>query len=142
MKISFNKHFCLWLVSPGDGRVRKLRFSFLRAACLFSFAALIAGGFLYIAGDYARVQYLRAKNHFAVQALTTERDTLEDRNSTLETHVRKLESETTRVLRYEHSLKQRVEELSSVIKSAAELGVKVLVDVDIVLDSLPSEHVE
>lgn len=121
MKFSVKRDFCVWLVPPHDGKVRKYRFTFFRGLCVSAFLALVVGVFLFIAGDYTRVQLLRAKHYFSLQSLTKERDRLINQNEALESEATALKSMSSKVLSYQKGVKQRLEELASVVESATSL---------------------
>ena len=118
-----NKDFCLWLVSPKDGKVRKLRFSLLRALGVALGTMLFVAVTLYIASDYARLQFLRAKEYFSMQELRTERDTLHRTNRNLKLKVRDLSTGNARIAEYERSIEERLKRLTAVLNSAKSLGV-------------------
>jgi murein DD-endopeptidase MepM/ murein hydrolase activator NlpD len=123
MKRLLTKQFCIWLVSPQDGTVRKIRLSSgkILFATLLSF--LLVGGFVFVAGDYTRVQILRARHYFNFKRLSTERGTLVSHNQDLRVQVKGLQQEKERVLHFERDVRQRLEELSNVLRSASELGI-------------------
>jgi hypothetical protein len=123
MKLGIKKDFCVWLVSPNDGTVKKVRFTSRRAIIAMSVLAIITISVLYMASDYTRVQMLRAKHFFTLQSVTTERDELLEDKESLESQVEGLEGENQRVLTYERSVRDRIGELSSILKSAESFGV-------------------
>lgn len=123
MKRLFTKQFCIWLVSPQDGTVRKIRLTSGKILFAGLISILLAGGFLFVAGDYTRVQILRARHYFNFKRLSTERGTLVSHNQDLRVQVKGLQQEKERVLHFERDVRQRLEELTSVLKSASELGI-------------------
>lgn len=122
MHFRVNKDFCLWLVPGSDGRVRKVRFTLARALLLFGFSAAVLAGFLYIAGDYARVQALRAKHYFFLKQVAAERDNLRDTKEQLEGKLGNLETAQAKAAAYESRVRERLEELASIINSAKLKG--------------------
>ncbi|MFM1846826.1 MAG: hypothetical protein RL417_300, partial [Pseudomonadota bacterium] len=122
MKTTGNKDYCLWFIQPHDGRVRKLRFS----------PRLILGGLLaasllvlvvaFTAGDYARVQFLRAKNFLFLKEVTKERDELLTLKDALRLEVESLKSKTELSEQYERTIKERLQELASVLEASRSLG--------------------
>ena len=123
MKKLLLKEFCLWLVSPADGTVRKIRFSSSRILLVLVCLTFFAGGFIYVAGDYTRVQILRAQHYFSMRRLASERETLVHSNKNLRLRIIGLEQETKRAENFEKDIKKRLVELGSILESAAELGV-------------------
>ncbi|NLF24063.1 MAG: M23 family metallopeptidase [Deltaproteobacteria bacterium] len=123
MKFSLHKDFCVWLVSPSDGKVRKLRFSLLKAIGASFGLALVAGVFMYIAGDYTRVQITRARQHFSFRRVVSERDSLKQLNRALSESVKHLKSDKVRAINYERNIRERLDELSLLVDSAVSFGV-------------------
>lgn len=122
MKTTAKKDYCLWFIQPHDGRVRKLRFStrmILGALFVACFAVLVVA---FTAGDYARVQILRAKNFFFLKQVTRERDELLSVKDALRLQVESLKSETDRAQIYEKTIKERLQELAAVIEASRSLG--------------------
>ncbi len=123
MKWKLKKDFCLWVVPPTDGRVRKLRLSHRKVLLSVSVALLVASGFLYVAGDYTRIQLVRLKDALFLKQVTAERDALKNEKASLHTTISTLEEKNLKVLAYENSIRTRVEELEGILESASELGV-------------------
>jgi murein DD-endopeptidase MepM/ murein hydrolase activator NlpD len=122
MKPTANKDYCLWFIQPHDGRVRKLRFS---PRFILGTLGVVAVGFLLVAftaGDYARVQLLRAKNFFFLEQVTRERDELLSLKDALRVELESLKSETGRAQVYENNIKERLQELASVLEASRSLG--------------------
>lgn len=130
MKFGPASDFCVWVVPPRGGRVRKVRFSFKHALLLASFFFVLGGTFVFIVGDYARVQFARAKNFIALQLVTSERDELASSNGALQVELDSLKEANDRVSVYEKNVRQRVDELASVLNSVSALG----------LNTFESEH--
>ena len=122
MKLSFDRDLCLWIVPSKDGRVRKLRIGLRVLACGVLATVMVASGLLFVVSDYARVQLQRAKSFLHIQKLSSDRETLITSNEQLKNTVEDLRTVNGRVLSYERNLKQRVDELSSVIRSATSMG--------------------
>jgi murein DD-endopeptidase MepM/ murein hydrolase activator NlpD len=123
MGFSLKKDFCLWVVPANDGRVRKVRFTARRAMLLAVLALSLSAGVMYLAGDYVRVQMIRARHFFSLKQVTAERDTLQTEKSTLQARLSELKEVNSRVLAYEQNVKQRLDELSSMIGVASQMGV-------------------
>lgn len=122
MKKILSREFCVWIVPPNQGRVKKIRFTTLQF--LISIIACVALGAsaVLLTGDYARVQLLRMKNLVSLKNVTSERDELEAKNAELTTQVGQLKTANTRVLTYERNIKGRLQELSAIVESATSLG--------------------
>ncbi len=121
MNFSFAKDFCLWVVPSKDGRVRKLRFTFRSLALGASVLVLVSSGFIFIASDYARVQVLRAKNYLHLRSVTKERDQLISSQKNLVSEVEVLKDSNAKVLTYEKGVRERLQELQSLLRSANAL---------------------
>ncbi|WKZ57010.1 MAG: M23 family metallopeptidase [Bdellovibrionota bacterium] len=117
-----NKDFCVWIVPPVDGRVHKVRCSGKRVACILSLAFIVAISFMFVAGDYTRVQLQRAKLHFTMSHLLKEKENLARSNESLQNEVKSLQGLNHKVLTYEQNVRQRVEELAWILDSAGVLG--------------------
>jgi len=123
MKLPLHEDFCIWLVSPSNGKVRKVRFSFLKAVSAALGAAVVLGVFLYIAGDYTRMQIVKAREHFSVRRLASERDSLRQLNKSLSESLHHLKSDKMRAINYERKIRERLNELSALVDSAVAFGV-------------------
>lgn len=89
-KMGLGKEFCLWLVHPGDRKVRKVRFTRRMAAIGGASGLCLLASLAFITGDYARVQAERLKSHFFLKKVTEERDRLRNKNFALESKIRTL----------------------------------------------------
>ena len=120
---SINKDFCLWLVSPKDGKVRKLRFSVIRATMFALLVLVFLAGTAFLASDYARLQVLRANESFSLQELQVQRNSLHRTNKNLKLKVRDLSTDNARINEYERSIADRLQRLATVLDSAKALGI-------------------
>lgn len=109
------RDFCLWVVGPKDGKVRKLRLSLKALVLSLCAGIIVAGGFLFIASDYFRVQIQRAQTYLYLKRLSAERDQLIDTNVSLETEVQNLQDAREKALSYEQEIKLRLSELAALI---------------------------
>lgn len=116
------KEVCLWVVGGKDGKVRKLRVSFRAIACGVLACGLVASAFLFVASDYARVQFARAQSYFHLKKLRAEKDTLATSNQALESRVQRLESTTQRAQGYEEQIKARLDELAAILSASDPSG--------------------
>ena len=73
-KLIMNKEFCIWVVPPQNGRVRKLRFSWRHIFCSLVALSAFSVVFFLIAGDYVRVQAIRAKNYLIIKSVSSQLD--------------------------------------------------------------------
>jgi murein DD-endopeptidase MepM/ murein hydrolase activator NlpD len=116
------KEVCFWVVPPHDGKVRKYRCTVRRIAAACLLVTACAGAIMYVAGDYLRVQIQRAKIHFTVTKLASERDLLRNTNQSLEESVADLSVESQKARTYEQELRHRLAELSWILESAGALS--------------------
>lgn len=123
MNLSSNRGYCLWVVPPNEGKVRKYRFTLRRVIATIALAMVIGGGFVYMLGDYARLQLLRIENYLSLTRLNSEHQKLVHSNETLRTQVTSLKSAQSKSANYQQDVKERLELLASVIESATALGV-------------------
>jgi murein DD-endopeptidase MepM/ murein hydrolase activator NlpD len=122
MKWNLRREFCLWVVSPNEGKVRKVRFSPTKLVLVFLMAMGLGGVFTFIASDYARLQVLRFKSHLALRVIENERSRLLAEKSGLQHELKAMEIEKSRVISYEEGVKERLKKLSALLKSSATMG--------------------
>jgi murein DD-endopeptidase MepM/ murein hydrolase activator NlpD len=116
------REFCIWVVPPQNGRVRKIRFSWRHiVSTAVAVSALIAVIGL-VAGDYVRVQAIRAKNYIAIKSIRSQLESFKSENQHLSSKVESLNGAHARVENYEAELRKRVDKLGSVLKSATSIG--------------------
>lgn len=113
-----SKNFCIWIVPPNDGRVRKLRLTVGRVVACAGLFFILGASAMLVAGDYVRIQFQKARMYFTLHQLASEREALLDSKEHLESHVKNLEGENSRVLSYEQQIKQRLQELSALIQGS------------------------
>lgn len=118
------REFCIWLVPSAEGRVRKFRFSLPQIACVFALIAMSVTILVYVAGDYTRIQMLRAKNYLFLKQVSIERDDALSENERLLKQMESLKGANQQVLAYEADLRRRVEALGAVIESATSIGLE------------------
>ncbi len=121
MSRTSSKELCLWLIRPNDGRVTKVRLTLKRFLVLGSGLALIALLFMFVLGDYTRVQLVRANDFFNLKVMTYERNQLLSKNNSLEQELNRLKATNSQAISYEQQLKDRLKKLSSLIESAIPL---------------------
>lgn len=123
MDLGSNRGYCLWVVPPNEGKVRKFRFTLGRLAGTLAIAALVGGMFVYMMGDYARLQLLRLENYLSISKLTSEREHLLSSHEHLRSQLSDLKTLQSKSANYEKDVRQRLGALASVIESATALGV-------------------
>ncbi len=123
MSLNSNRGYCLWVVPPNEGKVRKYRFTLRRVVATVVIAMTVGGGFVYMMGDYARLQLLRIENYLSLTRLNSEHQKLVHSNETLKSQVTNLKSAQSKSANYQLDVKERLELLASVIESATALGV-------------------
>ncbi|MBX7138832.1 MAG: peptidoglycan DD-metalloendopeptidase family protein [Oligoflexia bacterium] len=118
MTASPKNEFCLWIVPPRSGKVKKFRFS-LRLI-LASLLVLVTGMgvFTFVTGDYSRLQIIRLKNYITVRRLIAERESLQNHNVTLTSKVEDLTSERVAQQSREAEIEKKLGELATIVKSA------------------------
>ncbi len=84
---------------------------------------LVGGMFVYMMGDYARLQLLRFENFLSISKLTNENQKLLHSHEHLRTELTNLKTARTRTNNYEQDVKERLDTLASVIEKATALGV-------------------
>ncbi|NDC37940.1 MAG: M23 family metallopeptidase [Proteobacteria bacterium] len=116
------RYFCIWIVSPFEGQVRKVKLKLWSGPLLGAFALVGLVAFGCLVGDYARIQLLRAQNSLFVRSLSVERDRLKDTNKTLKSKLNVLEGEQERSGDFEREMRERLDALRSVVSSIESLG--------------------
>jgi murein DD-endopeptidase MepM/ murein hydrolase activator NlpD len=123
MELGSNRGYCLWVVPPNEGKVRKFRFTFRRVVATAAFTVLTGAMMVYMLSDYARLQLIRVENYLSLSKLNSEHQRLLHSNENLRSQVSNLRTAQTKSATYEQDVKQRLEQLASVIESATALGV-------------------
>lgn len=118
-----HKGFCLWLVPAADGKVRKIRFTTSKAIIVSILGLTVLGAVGYVATDYSRVQLLRLKSLLSVKRLTAEKDNLASANQEILSELESMKALNEKVLTHQRGVKQRLDELKSVLNFASGLGV-------------------
>jgi murein DD-endopeptidase MepM/ murein hydrolase activator NlpD len=125
-KLIMNKEFCIWVVPPQNGRVRKLRFSWRHIFCSLVALSAFSVVFFLIAGDYVRVQAIRAKNYLIIKSVSSQLDSFRAQNQELNTKLETLSGTQQKLRQYETEVRKKVDELGAILEAATTIG---LVDV-------------
>ena len=112
----------IWLVPPGEGKVRRLRITMTSVLVGTLVLAMVAGGFLYVVGDYGRIQLSRLKNDLWLQMITRERDRLRGSNRQLAEELESLRAAHTHTLAFEKEARERLDSIAGIIKSSTPLA--------------------
>lgn len=123
MDQGLNRGYCLWVVPPNEGKVRKFRFTLSRVIATAVVGVLVGGMFVYMLGDYARLQLLRLENYLSISRLSSEHQKLLHARESLQVEVSSLKDAQSKSLAYEQGVRERLEQLSGIIESATALGV-------------------
>jgi murein DD-endopeptidase MepM/ murein hydrolase activator NlpD len=123
MALVSKKDFCLWVVPPRDGRVRKLRLGLGLLFGLTILLGLLVGTFAFVMGDYARIQLLRGRHYLSLKLAERENSQLLANFRELEARTRELNVAHAKAIAFERSVRQRIDELGSLLQSSVELGV-------------------
>lgn len=113
---------CLWIVPSRSGKVKKFRFS-LRLILVFLLTITAgAGTFLFVTGDYARVQVLRIKHQLMLHSVTAQRDDLLSRTDDLNVEVSSLKNLNSKAQLREQTIKEKLAELKKVLEASPFLN--------------------
>lgn len=123
MRFSLNKDYCLWVVPPNDGKVRKFRFTLKRMAMALLLGVAFGAALTFVLGDYARLQLVRIENYFYLRKLTSERNDLIDRTQLLSAQLKDLKEAKDKAVNYQQDVKDRLQQLARLVESATALGV-------------------
>ena len=91
--------------------------------CLLA-TGIVAGAFVFVASDYARLQILRASGALHLQEALHERERLAQLNQHLQEELHNLKTSHTKVLSYKSSLREKLNSLASVLETASSLGLE------------------
>ena len=122
MGLSLKNDVCLWVVPPNSGRVRKVRFSIRFLIAVLLTISLMGGTFLFITGDYTRVQLSRLKNYLSLKSALEELDGLKQRARELKSKVASLRSANQTAQDREKEIQERLSSLAVILKSVPFQG--------------------
>lgn len=123
MKTFFKKQFCLWLVSPEDGRVKKVRFSLGTVFSGMTAVSLAGALALFIVGGYTRTSFQELSQSVSLNRLASERNTLRRSNNSLQSAIQRLQTEQEQAEGFQEDVRKRLSELSSIVSTARSLGI-------------------
>ena len=121
-KLIMNKEFCIWVVPPQNGRVRKVRVSWKHIFCSVVALSAFSVVFFLIAGDYVRVQAIRAKNYLVIKSVSSQLDSFRAKNIELNTKLDSLSGSQQKLRQYESEVRRKVDELGAVLEAATTIG--------------------
>jgi murein DD-endopeptidase MepM/ murein hydrolase activator NlpD len=122
MEQSRRKAFCVWIVSPFRRKVRKVRCGWGTVIGCATGVLLLLVLCLALATDHGRMQFARLQDALSLQRISRENVTLQKLNESLESEVEELRSHRTRALEYESNLRAQLDQLSTIVRTARELG--------------------
>lgn len=123
MNTLLRKKFCLWLVSPDDGRVKKLRFSLGGIGTVVLSLSLVGAVSLFGIGRFTHSELIRVSEQLSLQRMTSERNTLRHSNHSLQSALQRLESENDRARSFEENVRDRLKELDTILSTARGMGI-------------------
>lgn len=122
MNSTQKSELCLWIVPSRSGKVKKFRFS-LRLILVFLLSISVGvGTFLFVTGDYARVQILRIKNQLMLHSVTAERDNLISRTGDLNSELSSVKNLNSLAQQRERSIKEKLAQLKQVLEASPFLA--------------------
>ncbi|MCB0331179.1 MAG: peptidoglycan DD-metalloendopeptidase family protein [Bdellovibrionales bacterium] len=131
----FSKQFCLWLVPAGSGTVRKVRFSARRALFFLVLLGSVSFGLLWVAGDYARVQFARVQEALSLADLRARHTKLSTEAEELAKRVLLLRKERDALETAQDAVRGRVIELHAVLSEMKAIGVLDDFEIPLLLNS-------
>ncbi len=122
MKRLLNGELCVWVVPAKDGKVSKLRISYLRIMLAAALLVASGAGLALLVGDYARMQLASLRDRFYFNSVKQERDDLLVRRDALSAELGYLRERASQAAQYQDDVNARLEQLASVIKSTTSVG--------------------
>ena len=122
MARSINNELCLWLVKPDGVGLRRVRVSRRLANITAIVAGAAFGLMVCIFGDYVRIMFREGSNAYHIHRMVVDREKLADDNAGLRAEIDRLSSEGSKVAAYKQDVEKKIDELASVLHSAASLG--------------------
>jgi len=114
---------CLWIVPPQSGKVQKFRFTVRFALVMGLCVCLMGLTFLYVTGDYTRVQVERFKNYITLKSLMSEREGLVSKTDQLNLQVKDLSDVNAQAKEKEKKVREKLDALAQILKSVPFKGV-------------------
>ena len=122
MRIFRRPSFTLWLV-PTDGQIRRVRFSLGKLVAVAIICGGTLGGAMFLVGDYARIQLLRAKSYISLRLAERERQHLETANQVLQDRLRDFQEQHVEVLTVQKDIKAQLEGLRAIVRASESMGI-------------------
>lgn len=121
-KTTMTKEYCIWVVPPRNGRVRKLRLSWKRILCSVVLFSAISSVLFLIAGDYIRVQTARARSYINTKRMMSQLETFKSQNQELNSKLEVMGSSQQKLQQYEADIRRKVDELRAILEAATTIG--------------------
>lgn len=122
MKSGVNRAGCVFLFPWLRGEVKRVRISMAGIFVAFISGMLFAMGVVVLAGDYTRLQLLRAKDYLSLHLANRERQNLLLTKRTLETQLEELRSRNSEADDYQEEVRGKLQELASLLQSSVALS--------------------
>ncbi len=123
MAFSLKKDFCFWIVPPNSGKVKKFRLTIQTILCVGLLLFSMGIVFLFVTGDYTRVQLSRFKHYMTLKSVLAERDVLLEKSNQLLSRVGSLQNINSEAKNREKAVQERLAVLADILKSAPYKGV-------------------
>jgi murein DD-endopeptidase MepM/ murein hydrolase activator NlpD len=120
---SRNRDFSFWYVCSQTGSVNRYSIARWKIRAITGISLILLLGLLFVAGDYSRIQALRARGIKNLFKLTDYNAALIDGKEDLKERVTDLAESKERVEAYEQDLTNRVNELREILAQATKIGV-------------------
>lgn len=121
-KLTMNRDYCIWVVPPKNGRVRKVRLSWRHIVCVVIVASAVSSALFFIAGDYVRAQASRAKSYLNTRRMVGQLEAFKAQNQALNSKLESMSSAQQRLQQYETDVRKKVGQLGAILESATTIG--------------------
>lgn len=99
-----------------------MRFSWRHIFCSIVALSAFSAVFFLIAGDYVRVQAIRAKNYLIIKSVSSQLNAFKAQNEELNSKLESLSGAQARIKQYEADVKKKVDELGAILEAATTIG--------------------
>lgn len=121
-KLTMNRDYCIWVVPPKNGRVRKVRLSWRHIVCAVIVTSAVSSAVFVIAGDYVRAQASRAKSYLNTRRMVNQLESFKAQNEELSSKLESLSSAQQRLQQYETDVRKKVGQLGEILEAATSIG--------------------